>query len=437
MFSEAIRRYGFWFVDALGGGQVRKYLLDLEKKMQENSDASSDDLRKLLSHAVNTTGFYRNFRGYRVITDFPVIKKRLITGKYDQFLSSEYRNKPLHKMKTNGSTGERFVMLQDSHKRKRVLAELIYFYEQCGYRLGYRYLFSRVWYEDNQKTKLAQMAQNMVMFDCSSLSDDSLHGLYQILRKDKSIKCLTGYATSLAAMAVYFDKKGYTPDMFNLQIVISGAERLEPPAKALLKKVFDCPVVSRYSNQENGILAQQGVNSDEYILNTAHYFFETLRLNADEPAPYGEPARLVLTDIYNRAMPLIRYDTGDIVIAGTSGNNGPAKMVLKEVSGRFHDVIYDTLGNKISPHFVTLRFRRYERMRQYQLTQESLKHFILKLEGARGLYNDEDILKTVSDLIGHDAVIKIEHVDKIPHLSSGKFRKVICNYKIDSDKFIV
>ena len=209
MFSEAIRRYGFWFVDALGGGQVRKYLLDLEKKMQENSDASSDDLRKLLSHAVNTTGFYRNFRGYRVITDFPVIKKRLITGKYDQFLSSEYRNKPLHKMKTNGSTGERFVMLQDSHKRKRVLAELIYFYEQCGYRLGYRYLFSRVWYEDNQKTKLAQMAQNMVMFDCSSLSDDSLHGLYQILRKDKSIKCLTGYATSLAAMAVYFDKGAY------------------------------------------------------------------------------------------------------------------------------------------------------------------------------------------------------------------------------------
>lgn len=435
MFGEAIRRYGFWCVDALGGGQVRQYVSEIEEKLQGKSDASPGDLRKLLDHAVNTTAFYRDFKGFSGITDFPIIKKSLVKEKYDQFISSEYKNKRLHKVKTSGSTGERFVMMQDKQKRKRVIAELIYFLEQCGFRLGYRHAYVRVWFEDNKKTKLEQMAQNMVMFDCSSLSDGSLHRLYQILCKGNSMKCLTGYATSLAAIAVYFDKQGYTPDMFDLEVVVSGAERLEPRAKALLKKVFGCTVVSRYANNENGFLAQQPNDSDEFILNTAHYFFETLRLDADEPAPYGEPARLVLTDLYNYAMPLIRYDTGDIVIIEMSGKGSSEKKVLTEVSGRKEDIIYDTRGDKISPHFIALCFRRYDRLPQFQLIQESLEKFTLKLEGARGLYDDEDFQDTIRQLVGADAVVKIEYVDKIPHLSSGKFRKIICNYKVESDKF--
>ena len=430
VYSETLRRYGFWFVDALTGGHVRKYLLDLKKKLGGKSAASSDDLRKILNHAVNTTGFYEKHKDFSSINDFPVIKKSMLKEKYDQFISSEYKNKSLHKMHTSGSTGERFVMLQNRQKRKRVVAELIYFHEQCGFRLGYRYVYIRAWHTDNKKTKLVQMAENLIMFDCSSLSDESLNKLCQLLIKDRSIKCLTGYATSLAAIALYFDKKGYTPDMFNMKIISSGAERLEPGAKAMLKKVFGCPVVSRYSNQENGVLAQQDNDGDTFILNTAHYHFETLKIDSDEPAPCGEPARLVLTDLYNYAMPLIRYDTEDIVIMETSEENSYGKYILTELSGRKADIIYDTRGNKISPHFAALIFRSYNKLPQFQLIQDSLNQFTLKLEGARGLYDDNDFRETVRELVGRDAIVEIEHVDKIPHLSSGKFRKIICNYQI-------
>jgi phenylacetate-CoA ligase len=86
MFSEAIRRYGFWFVDALGGGQIRQYVSDLEKKLQGERDTSSDDLRNLLIHAVNTTAFYKPFRGFSNITEFPIIKKSLVKEKYAQFI---------------------------------------------------------------------------------------------------------------------------------------------------------------------------------------------------------------------------------------------------------------------------------------------------------------------------------------------------------------
>lgn len=432
MISEMIRRYGFWFVDALGGGHVRQYVADLEKKLQGDLDTSSDDLRKLLDHAVNTTEFYGKFKGYSKITDFPVIKKSLIKGKYNQFISSDYKNKRLYRVQTSGSTGERFVMLQDKQKRKRVIAELIYFLEQSGFRLGYRHIYARVWHRDNQKTKLMFMMHNTIMFDCSFLSDESLDKLYQMLRKDNSIKCITGYADSLAAVAFYFDKKGYTSDMFNIKIIVSGAERLEPNTKALLKKVFGCTVISRYANIENGFLAQQPNDGDNFILNTAHYFFEMLKLDSDDPAPCGEPARLVVTDLYNYAMPLIRYNTEDIVITGMPEMNFPGKKVLMDVSGRCDEIIYDTCGNKICPHFIAVYLRRYEQLPQFQLVQDSLKHFILKLEGVRDIYDNNDFQHTIRQIVGADAVVKIEHVDKIPHLSSGKFKKIICNYKVDS-----
>jgi phenylacetate-CoA ligase len=221
--------------------------------------------------------------------------------------------------------------------------------------------------------------------------------------------------------------------MFSIDVVISGAERLDANAKTLLKKVFGCTVVSRYANNENGFLAQQPNDGDHFILNTAHYYFETLRLDADEPADDGEPARLVLTDFYNYAMPLIRYDTEDIVIAGMPQEQGKysGKKVLTEISGRKADIIYDTRGKKISPHFVALKFRPYDRLPRFQFIQESLKDFTLKLEGVRGLYDDNDFHDTIRQLVGRDAVVKIDHVDKIQHHSSGKFRTIICNYQPD------
>ena len=428
MFSETIRRYGFWTFDALSGGHVRKYLQNIKKKLGTEEDVFSDELRNILDHAVNTTGFYKGYKGYSNIKDFPVIKKSLIKEKYDQFISSEYKNKSLYKMQTSGTTGERFVMLLDKKKRKRVIAELIYFFERCGFKLGYKHVYARVLSADNKKIKLELIAQNKVWFDCSFLSDASMETLYEMLHKDKSIKCLIGYANFLTAIAAYFDKKNYTPDMFNIEMVVSGAERLEPEAKDLLKKIFGCTVVSRYGNIENGILAQQTNDGDNFFLNTAHYFFETLKLDSDEPAPFGELARLVVTDLYNYAMPLIRYDTDDIVVA-MPVNKGSAKMLLTELSGRKEDIIYDTRGNMINPCAIALGFRRYDLLPRFQFIQESPKGFTLKLEGARGLYEDKNMRKTVEGLVGQDAVIKIEHLDKIPHLSSGKFRKIICKYK--------
>ena len=64
---------------------------------------------------------------------------------------------------------------------------------------------------------------------------------------------------------------------------------------------------------ENGILAQQKTASEnEFIINWASYHIEILNIDTNELAPNGTVGRIVVTDFFNYAMPLIRYDTGDL-----------------------------------------------------------------------------------------------------------------------------
>ncbi len=91
------------------------------------------------------------------------------------------------------------------------------------------------------------------------------------------------------------------------------SETLNDYTKQTIEKYFGVPVYSRYSNLENGILAQQVPGSDNrYFINTASYVLEIFKMNEDVPAACRRTlGRIMVTDLYNYAMPMIRYDTGD------------------------------------------------------------------------------------------------------------------------------
>ena len=84
--------------------------------------------------------------------------------------------------------------------------------------------------------------------------------------------------------------------------------------KENLEKHFNTKVVSRYSNEEMGILAQQSniEQNNAFNINWASYYVEILKMDTNEKANLGELGRIVITDLFNFSMPLIRYDTGDL-----------------------------------------------------------------------------------------------------------------------------
>ena len=134
--------------------------------------------------------------------------------------------------------------------------------------------------------------------------------------------------------------------MFKIKVIFTVSDNLSNSAKNKLEKMFGCPVINRYSNEELGLLAYTPAYSNIFSLNTASYYFELLKLNSDESADIGEVGRLVITDLYNRSMPFIRYDTGDLAIS----NDRDRKQItsLSSFQGRIADTIKDTEGNIIN-----------------------------------------------------------------------------------------
>jgi phenylacetate-CoA ligase len=314
---------------------------------------------------------------------------------------------------------------QDKNKRKRVYAEMIYFWGKAGYQIGMRYAFFRIW---TSLSTLTAWARNVLMWSISNQDEENFKNIRNSLKTDHRIKMLLGYPGVLDSLADYILTCGDTPEIYNIKTIIGFGEAFPKRAHEKLKKVFNCIVVSLYSNQENGMLAQECVENKEFHVNSASYYIELLKMDSDDPVSVGEPGRIVVTDLFNHAMPLIRYDTGDIGILKGEAECGWHSQVLSSVQGQMADLIYDTRGQKKSPYNVSVLMWPFDKLLQYQFIQERATQYILRLNGAQGHYEDAAFVEVFKDFLGQDAEIIIEHVDEIPVLASGKRKEIVCNY---------
>ena len=206
------------------------------------------------------------------------------------------------------------------------------------------------------------------------------------------------------------------------------SEPITDYAKQLLEDYFSCPVVSRYSNMENGFIAQQEPGEFIYKINHASFYVEILDINDDKVLVEGKLGRIVITDLFNYAMPLIRYDTGDLGILKNeidinNKSNGP---YLLNIEGRKVDFITNTKGQILSPHSITNTMWKFSDVLQFQFIQIETKKYIIKINIDAERYDKEEIL--IADLkkyLGNDALIEVEIVHEIPLLASGKRKKIV------------
>lgn len=437
-FAEQFRTTVFWINDWLQGGRITTHYKDLVSLLNNPGRKFLDlnqsiALKSLLDHSVHTTRFYSVYKYYGSINDFPVINKSIIKDNFTDFLSVKYDVADLHKVTTSGSTGAPLTIYQDKVKRARHQADNIFFSEIAGYKIGTRLYYLRVWNELNRKNPIRRLMQNIVMVDAGNLSDESFESLISRIRSDNSTKSLLAFSSTYEALSHFLAKN---PDQGSLNIssIITMSETLPDGSKLILREAFNCPVVSRYSNMENGFLAQQCIEeNNEYHLNEASYYFELLHPDKDEPVGAGLPGRIVVTDLFNYAMPMIRYDTGDMGILEERSLCGRPGRVFSRVEGRKVDFIYDTKGNLLSPHVITNTMWKYSsEVRQFQFIQNGKDHYLIKLNcPASSFTRNDELVSELRNYLGKNAVISMDFVDEIPLLASGKRKKIICSYYPD------
>ncbi len=424
------RWYLFWLMDFLIGGQIHKAYKDIKRCYYNGNNHIEKDVSNLLEHARKTTKFYSQYTQNK-IEDFPIMNKRMIIENYEEIKSSKYIGKKLHKMSTSGSTGTPFTVVQDKIKRSRVIAEVLFFGKICGYTFGQRQVFFRVWVNSVKKSKLKQFLQNMITEDISNLDSDKMQQIKELLTKDKKIKNILSYSSTMGQVSKYLLEKGLTPKDFSVKSIICGSELLQDETRNNLKKVFNSNIVSRYANEENGILGQECIEKQEFHLNTSSYYFEFLKLDEDKKAEKGELARIVITDLYNYALPMIRYDTGDLAIVGDATCDIKVNAVIKEIFGRKVDLIYNTEGEALSPHAITNNMWNTQNIKQFKFTQISKDEYVILLNVEKNFDKEQEkeIKEKFIKILGNNAKIKIEYTDEIPVLASGKRRYIENLYK--------
>ena len=421
-------RYLAWrALDGLKGDSVYKRKKEIESCMNDENYYQkyiSEKLDNLISFATSHTSFYEKYKNCNIV-DFPVINKNTIMYDFDAFKSDNFINRPVHEMSTSGSTGRPFKILQDMGKRKQVLAEIMYFSELVGYKVGNKIVYLRNLEKYNSKNNFKQFLQNESLIYTQKYDDLSLNRITDELIKMEKGTTILGYASTLQAVSSFMEKNNISAK--NVTGIISGAETITNKTRQLVKKQFNCPVVSRYSNQEMGILAQD-YDEDKFTLNRASYFFEILDMEKDKPIELGQVGRIVITDLYNYAMPMIRYDTGDLGIMDKNDKG----YYLSKIYGRKLDLLYTTSNEPLSFFALDDFFEPNTDIEQYQIIQNDRTHVTINLIMKEGKNIDEQwCIEGVKSVMGNDCNVSIEYLDTIPITNSGKFRYVICNYRPD------
>lgn len=424
-----LRKMSFGILDALRGGPIKKHLTEIVSIINEKDENLIQThidhcLKRLLLHAKSSTKFYSQANIEKGLSAFPVVNKNIIRENIDAFISNQFDDKNRIMALTSGSTGTPFKVYYNKDKKNRNTADTIYFGGLAGFRLGMKLYYMKIWTKINRKSRKRAWIENIEAVDVTQLSDTNLPSLIEKFKSEETPFAILAYSSALETVCKYLDK--YHPDIkiANVASVITMSETLNEYTKIAVKKFFDVPAISRYSNIENGIIAQCVPNGDSsFLINRASYLVQVLSFDSDKPVEMGKPGRIVVTDFFNYALPMIKYDTGDV---GVLGKNNKGQLVLTSVEGRRLDMVYNTKGELISSFSINNNMLLFPEIKQYQFIQLGKAEYIFKLNPEGSFTREQELINFFKPFFGNDADIKVEYVKEIPLLNSGK-RKMVVN----------
>lgn len=417
-----IRKLVYIVKDQLKNGSLNANLADLTSQFNHVFPAQASRVKAITQYAIENTPYYNSYRKYNNFNEYPVLDKAIIKKNYDDFISIPYKDdvESLHKVTTSGSYGTPFTFYLNPEKRQKIISEVYYFGKRSNFDLGIKHAYVMSF----TKNKLLQIIQNQVMITVKEINDEWCQKALIRLKK-KKVKVLIGYPSAISRLAVYALAKDLTLPMNG---IITISEVLTEDMREQIEEGFSCSPISRYSTEEFGVLANQDISGGFFWLNQCNYLIEILKLDSNQPVDKGELGRIVITDLFNRSMPLIRYDTGDLARPSEMINGIVTK--IESVEGRRLAVIRNTKGESISPFLINRSLRLAKDVVQFQFSQEGQSSYRVKLVINKPI-NESEIIHIYQKILGDNALIEIEYVEDIPPQQSGKRPYVIQNYYKD------
>ncbi|UCH51561.1 MAG: phenylacetate--CoA ligase family protein [Chloroflexota bacterium] len=439
------------FLDFFRGTRTMQCLDALEQSQWWPKDKllelPHERLRRLLSHAYDTVPYYRklfdersmkpdDIKDSRELAALPVLTKQLIRNNFDNLKSSAFSPKETVLSATSGSTGSplRFYSTKED-QLECGFARGLRAHKWAGYELGEKavvlYPPPRFLSKPGRLGKrLEYFFKRHLVIDPVTLSKQTMP-LFVRRMEVFQPSFIIGYPSAIYVLARFIKKNG-RPD-FSPKAVMAGGEQLDDHHRELFEEVFGCETYGNYGSWEAHTIAAECPEHTGYHIAAEDIIVEIVN-DAGEPVPSGTEGKILLTNLHNYAMPLIRYDIGDTgAISSQPCTCGRGLPLLLKLSGRIDDVIVTRSGRTIPGIVLPKRFLAHHGVEQHQLVQDSYDRLIVKLvldEEYTPEYTDKLnklVVAQYQSILGEDIAITVQFVDRIVTAPNSKGRVVISN----------
>ncbi len=236
--------------------------------------------------------------------------------------------------------------------------------------------------------------------------------------------CIMAYPSAAEALArLVRSSNGALP----VKLVMTSSEMLAPVVRNMVQETFSCRVIDHYGQGERVALAYSEQIGKYYFLPGYGYVELLPAKSSGSPDVY----EVVATSLWNTAMPLVRYKTGDLIRCSDCGGDGIAEPVaygmgaFESVDGRQSDYLLSPNGARlIGMNQVP---RDLDNVVRLQLIQEAVDLVrILVIPGERFSDADREHIRcAIYAKIPESMSIQIEIVDEVELTGQAKAPLVV------------
>ena len=344
-------------------------------------------------------------------------KEEVLAGFPDRITSHSFHMKNTFHSESTGTSGMKCTYLTDWPTRDANFALLYRARSLFGFRpwhLEYRF----TWWPENKSKWFQKIGfQRWVSTNVRNPPEDNVRRLLET-----QPDCIYGRPFYLHLLSSLLSKEDEKLDPV---LVLSTGEVMDSRMKEDISNGFNAPAVNQYGCAEHNFLASECPEEGRLHLNMLDVVIEVVV--DGEGTARGERGEILITQLTNKAMPLIRYRLGDVVMVSedecSCGRHGD---VLSFIQGRKDDMIKTRDGRKLPPEFFSSTVTMPE-IKGYMIIQEKIDRIVIKIV-SDGLHpgKQELIASEFRRVIGDpDAEIELQPVDKIEPDPSSKRRLVI------------
>jgi phenylacetate-CoA ligase len=432
----------FRFATMLRGESSMFPLLKFYKELERSTPADiqhhvSGKLAQILKYASQNSPKYQRL----IDADIPINDAMSLLRKLPETSKEELRsvssglrvsdpNLRVHSKTTGGSTGQPVTVWKDSVSVAHERAVTWAFYQSYGISIGDRSVRFWGWpttLSRRLKSSLADLAMNRRTFSAFAFSEEHLEGYWRTCAKLRP-PFYYGYASMLAAFSEFLIATNRTDDELGAKVAVSTSEVLGPGQRRSIARALGCIVRNEYGCGEVGPIAYE---CDKGMLHVSadSVFVEVVTSDGALALP-GEAGRVLVTDLNNRAMPLLRYATGDYAEVGNTCDCGRNTPTLKRIWGREYDFIQTPDGRRFHGEFFLYLFEDLAQsgheIEQFQVIQDRDGRILIRVR-----LSDRSSSGILSLIVSEarrrlpDMEISIASVAHIPRMVSGKSALII------------